>query len=125
MVWSRNQGESIEDVIVAAVYDFGVAPASSRARRLFGENINNALPGVTADAWDAARCVPFPVGEANPAEWMRRQVASAADLYPVGLRPVHTFPGGTFSQVLRNPVVPETEDFRLDLAKVIFRVAIL
>ncbi len=114
---------------MAAVYDFGVEPLSAQAKHMFSERLNEALPGVPVGAWDLTRCEPVPVGVANPAAWMSGR-ESHADLYPVGLRPVHTFPANTFTQVLQNqnlPLgnLPALQNFELNLARIIYSVAIL
>lgn len=114
---------------MTAVYDFGLVPLSAQAKRLFSERLNKALPGVPVGAWDPTRCEPVPVGVANPAAWMGA-LESHEDLYPVGLRPVHTFPANTFTQVLQNQnpplqTLPPLQNFELNLARIIYSVAIL
>lgn len=114
---------------MAAVYDFGVEPLSVQAKHMFSERLNEALPGVPVGAWDLTRCEPVPVGVESPAAWMSGR-ESHADLYPVGLRPVHTFPANTFTQVLQNqnPLLedfPALHNFELNFARIMYNVAIL
>ena len=122
VVWSRKQGESVDQVIVSAVYDFGVVSLTPQAKQLFGEQMDNALPGVDAHAWDA-RFEPVGAGVGNPVEWMSR-CRSDSELYPQKRRPVHTFPAHMFREKINDQDHP-IQDFTMDWANLIWTVAVL
>ena len=91
------------------------------AKRRFGAHLLDGLPRVDPDTWVMNRCQPVPDGVADPYDWIRSR-AHHSELYPVGLRPVHTFPKDIFTEISAD-VMPNIRDFELDLAEVMHHMA--